>query len=79
MEIEFELDPDVPVKTDSVVTITSTSPLGDNFLGILAGTKASPRAPQGSTFKAKDFTSFGRVGHALRSEPIGERADRQSE
>src|SRR5215469_2354051 len=34
MEIDFAVDPKVPVKTDSTAEITSTSPLGDNFLGI---------------------------------------------
>src|SRR5580700_1989182 len=42
MEIDFSVQPDVPIKTDSVATITSTSPLADNFLGIVPGTKASP-------------------------------------
>ena len=65
MEIEFELDPDVPVKTDSAVTITSSSALGDNFLGIIPGTKSAPRAPKGSTLKAKDFTSLDDVKDML--------------
>ena len=39
----FRSQPDVPVKTDSTATITSTSPLGDNFLGIMPGTAAAPK------------------------------------
>jgi phospholipid/cholesterol/gamma-HCH transport system substrate-binding protein len=58
MEIDFDVKPDVPMKTDSAVTITSSSPLGDNYLGILAGTPAAPRAPSGSTLKGVDFTSL---------------------
>jgi phospholipid/cholesterol/gamma-HCH transport system substrate-binding protein len=58
MEIDFDVSPDVPVKTDSAVTITSSSPLGDNFLGIIPGTAAAPRAPKNSTVKAIDFTSL---------------------
>jgi phospholipid/cholesterol/gamma-HCH transport system substrate-binding protein len=58
MEIDFDVNPDVPVKTDSAVTITSSSPLGDNFLGIIPGTAAAPRAPKNSTVKAIDFTSL---------------------
>src|SRR5215470_16737522 len=42
MEVEFHVKPDVPVKTDSTVSITSTSPLGENFLGLLAGSKSAP-------------------------------------
>jgi len=58
MEIDFDVSPDVPVKTDSAVTITSSSPLGDNFLGIIPGTAGAPRAPKNSTVKAIDFTSL---------------------
>jgi phospholipid/cholesterol/gamma-HCH transport system substrate-binding protein len=58
MEVDFDVSPDVPMKTDSAVTITSTSPLGDNFLGIIPGTAAAPRAPKGMTIKAIDFTSL---------------------
>lgn len=58
MEVDFDVSPDVPVKTDSAVTITSSSPLGDNFLGIIPGTAAAPRAPKNSMLKAIDFTSL---------------------
>src|ERR1700744_3030189 len=46
MEIDFVVDPSIPVKTDSKAEITSNSPLGDNFLGIDAGSQAAPRAPR---------------------------------
>jgi len=58
MEIDFSVDPSIPVKTDSAATITSTSPLGDNFLGINPGTRDAPRAPAGSTLKSIDYTSL---------------------
>jgi ABC-type transporter Mla subunit MlaD len=58
MEIDFSVDPDTPVKTDSIAEITSTSPLGDNFLGILPGTLAAPKAPAASTVKSLEYTSF---------------------
>ncbi|HUJ32375.1 MAG TPA: MlaD family protein [Candidatus Acidoferrum sp.] len=58
MEIEFSIDPHVPVKTDSTAEITSTSPLGDNFLGINPGSRAAPTAPAGSTLKGVDYTSL---------------------
>ncbi len=38
MEVDFAVEPSVPVKTDSIAEITSVSPLGDNFLGIGPGT-----------------------------------------
>jgi phospholipid/cholesterol/gamma-HCH transport system substrate-binding protein len=61
MEIDFTVQPSVPVKTDSIAEITSVSPLGDNFLGIVPGTAAAPKAPSGSTLKSVEYTSFSDV------------------
>jgi phospholipid/cholesterol/gamma-HCH transport system substrate-binding protein len=58
MEIDFSIQPSIPVKTDSIAQITSVSPLGDNFLGIVPGTASAPRAPAGSTLKSLEYTSF---------------------
>ena len=61
MEIDFAVQPNVPVKTDSIAEITSNSPLGDNFLGIRPGSAAAPRAPKGSVLKSVEYTSFADV------------------
>ena len=58
MEIDFTVQPAIPVKTDSIAEITSMSPLGDNFLGIVPGTTSAPKAPPGSTLKSIEYTSF---------------------
>lgn len=58
MEVDFLVDPGVPIKTDSTATITSLSPLGDNFLGILPGTAAAARAPSGATLKSTEYISL---------------------
>jgi phospholipid/cholesterol/gamma-HCH transport system substrate-binding protein len=58
MEIDFAVDPSVPVKSDSAATITSVSPLGDNFLGINPGSVSAPRAARGATLKSIDYTSL---------------------
>jgi phospholipid/cholesterol/gamma-HCH transport system substrate-binding protein len=58
MEIDFDIKPDTPVKTDSKVIVTSNSPLGDNFLGIKPGSKDAPRAQKGATLPAGDYTSL---------------------
>jgi ABC-type transporter Mla subunit MlaD len=55
------VEPTVPVKTDSVAEITSVSPLGDNFLGIVPGTLAAPRAPKDATLKSMEYTSLSDV------------------
>jgi ABC-type transporter Mla subunit MlaD len=62
MEIDFDIEPSVPVKTDSKTTIASTSPLGENFLGILAGTQQAPPAPPGSTLPSIEYISFADIG-----------------
>lgn len=58
MDVQFAVHPEVPVKTDSKITITSISPLGENFLEVEPGTAAAVRAPAGSTLPSKDFTSL---------------------
>jgi len=59
MEIVFRVKPDIPVKTDSLVIISSNSPLSDNFLGIVPGSKAAQRAPSGYTLKSNEYVGFG--------------------
>lgn len=61
MEVEFRVHPEVPVKTDSVAAITSTSPLSENFLGIMPGSKAAPRAPAGSVLKSTEYVGFSDI------------------
>jgi len=58
MEVDFDVRPDTPVKTDSVAEITSISPLGDNFLGIRPGTATAPKAPEGSALHSIEYSSF---------------------
>jgi phospholipid/cholesterol/gamma-HCH transport system substrate-binding protein len=58
MKVEFSVDPHVPIKTDTKATITSNSPLGDNFLGLIPGSATAPSAPSGSTLKSIDYTSL---------------------
>jgi phospholipid/cholesterol/gamma-HCH transport system substrate-binding protein len=59
MEVAFRVKPEVPVKTDSLATISSNSPLSDNFLGIVPGSQAAPRASSGATLKSSDYVGFG--------------------
>jgi phospholipid/cholesterol/gamma-HCH transport system substrate-binding protein len=61
MEVSFVVKSDIPVKTDSLAEITSVSPLGDNFLGIRAGTRAASKAPPGSTLQSIEYTSFADI------------------
>jgi len=61
MEIVFRVHREVPVKTDSVATITSNSPLSDNYLGIIPGSNLAPRAPDGSVIKSVEYVGFAQL------------------
>jgi phospholipid/cholesterol/gamma-HCH transport system substrate-binding protein len=74
MEVQFDVKPDTPVKTDSKAIITSTSPLGDNFLEIDPGSAAAPRAQSGSTLKSDEYTSLDDIKAQLAS--LGPNANR---
>ncbi|MGA7918457.1 MAG: MlaD family protein [Candidatus Acidiferrales bacterium] len=65
MKVDFSVNPSVPVKTDSSVLITSTSPLGENFLGIKPGTNAAPRAPKDYFLKSTEYTSFSDIADKI--------------
>jgi phospholipid/cholesterol/gamma-HCH transport system substrate-binding protein len=67
MEVDFDAHPDIPIKTDSSVLITSTSPLGENFLGIKPGTAAAPRAPKNYVLKSTEPVSFSDIADAINA------------
>jgi len=67
MKVDFAVHPNIPVKTDSTVLITSNSPLGENFLGIIPGTNAASRAPAGYTLKSKEFVSFADIADKINA------------
>jgi phospholipid/cholesterol/gamma-HCH transport system substrate-binding protein len=67
MKLDFAVHPNIPVKTDSTVLITSNSPLGENFLGIIPGTNAAPRAPAGYTLKSKEYVSFSDIADKINA------------
>jgi phospholipid/cholesterol/gamma-HCH transport system substrate-binding protein len=58
MDMEFSVSDDVPVKTDSRVSILSFSPLGDNHLEIRAGSQNAPRAANGALLPSDPYIGF---------------------
>ncbi|HTZ46607.1 MAG TPA: MlaD family protein [Verrucomicrobiae bacterium] len=58
MDMAFSVKNDIPVKTDSHVSILSFSPLGDNHLEIRAGSAGAPRAPDGALLPSDAYVSF---------------------
>lgn len=67
MKVDFTAKPNIPVKTDSTVVVTSTSPLGENFLEILAGSAGAPRAQRDAILKSKEPTSFSDIADSINA------------
>ena len=65
MEIDFDVEPNVPVKTDSWVRPDSTSALGENFLGIHAVQSSAPHAPPNSVLASKEAVTFADIGDMI--------------
>ncbi len=58
MDMEFSVKSDIPVKSDSHVSILSFSPLGDNHLEVRAGSPNAPLAPNGALLPADPYIGF---------------------
>ncbi len=58
MKIEFRVEPQIPVKTDSLVKIAAVSELADNYIAILPGSPSAPKAPDGATLAVGKFSTF---------------------
>jgi len=58
IEITFKVRPDTPVKTDSLVKISSLGALGDNYLEITTGTAASKPAEPGTVLKSAEYVGI---------------------
>ena len=58
MDMEFSVKSDLPIKTDSRVSILSFSPLGDNHLEIRAGSPGAAKATDGAVLPADPYIGF---------------------
>jgi phospholipid/cholesterol/gamma-HCH transport system substrate-binding protein len=58
MDITFSVQSDLPVKTDSLVKIMSTTPLGDNHLEIFPGTPQAGNAPNGALLPSQPYVDL---------------------
>lgn len=65
IEVDFSIEEDIPLKTDSVAKITSLGPLGDNYLELSTGTRQSPEAPPGSVVKSTPTFDFNDLGEMV--------------
>jgi phospholipid/cholesterol/gamma-HCH transport system substrate-binding protein len=67
MDMEFSVREDIPVKTDSRVSILSFSPLGDNHLEVRAGSQSAPRAPNGALLPSDPYVGFNDLTAEINS------------
>jgi len=63
--MKLGVQPDVPVKTDSMAKVSSLSALGENFLEISPGKPDSPRAKSGAVLPSKEFFGISDVADML--------------
>jgi phospholipid/cholesterol/gamma-HCH transport system substrate-binding protein len=61
MDMEFSVKSDLPIKTDSRVSILSFSPLGDNHLEVSSGSPNAPRAPNGALLPSDPYVGFNEL------------------
>src|SRR6266851_6545902 len=67
IEVEFSVDPDTPIRTDSIAHVTALGLLSDNYLEVSPGSPGAARAPSGSTIKSKETFSFEQIGDAIQT------------
>lgn len=65
MEMTFSVKPGVPLKTDTVVSISSFSALGENHIELTYGSQQSPLAPPGSVLPSKPYFGFADITNQL--------------
>jgi len=67
IEIDFAVDADAPIRTDSVARVSSMGLLSDNFLEISAGTSAAARAAPGSVVASKEAFGIDEISDAVEA------------
>lgn len=65
IEIDFNVAPEIPVKTDSLAKISALGALGESYLEITTGTKESPLATPGSVLKTKEMVAIADLGDMI--------------
>src|SRR5215470_10152076 len=65
MEMTFSVKPGTPIKTDSVVSISAFSALGDNHIELTYGSPQSASAPPGSVLPSKPYFGFADITNQL--------------
>lgn len=67
IEIDFAVDRDAPVKTDSVAKISTLGPLTDNYIEISTGSEQAARAQPGSALLSTEAFGLPQLGDAAQA------------
>jgi phospholipid/cholesterol/gamma-HCH transport system substrate-binding protein len=65
IEVDFTVQPDIPVKTDSVAKISTLGALSDNYVEVGTGKKDSPLAPPGSELRSVETLGIADIGDII--------------
>jgi len=65
IEVDFRVDPNIPVKVDSIAKISTLGALSDNFVEIGTGTKDGQLAPPGSELKSVETVGIADIGDMI--------------
>jgi phospholipid/cholesterol/gamma-HCH transport system substrate-binding protein len=75
IEIDFTVKKGIPIRTDSIATISALGALSDNFVEIGTGTKGAPLAAPGSELKSAETVGLGDIGGMIGNlEPVANQA-----
>ena len=71
IEVDFTVQRDIPVKTDSIAKISALGALSDNYVEVGTGTKGARLAPPGSELKSAETLGIADLGDMIGNlEPI---------
>ena len=67
IEIDVQVNRDIPLKTDSVAKISVLGPLTDNYIEITTGSEGAPLAPPGSALLSQEAFGLPQLGDAVQA------------
>lgn len=71
IEVDFTVQRDIPVKTDSIAKISALGALSDNYVEVGTGTRGARLAPPGSELKSAETLGIADLGDMIGNlEPI---------
>jgi len=67
IEVEFSVDADTPIRTDSIAKVSALGLLSDNYLEVSPGTLRAARVPAGSIIQSKEQFGLDQIGDAFQA------------